>query len=298
MVRGSARIDLTTLSPNGSFVTRSGYMAPFSQIAECEEAEPGDRVDLRYMPLASNLRLITRPDGSSALDYDLTAEMTVLALRKMEYRVLEDAYSTAYEMEVQPCICRLEGQGHPQTLEKTVTEKLPTDCTAVRVQDICIRACSGTAVCGDRAFQADYYVKVLYETADGVICSAGKRISAELSASDDCDCSCIYTPCADGASGVVDPDGGITVSFRAVLTLTGGGGRDCRVISGCCLDTDRPKTAARRGSLVLRTVGEGENVWSIAKVYNTAPEDIRSANKLEQGAEPQPGCLLIIPFVG
>lgn len=297
MVRGNARIDLTTLSPNGSFVSRSSYMAPFSQIAECEEAETGDRVELRYQPISSLVRLVTKPDGAAALDYDLTAEMTLLALRQVEYQVLEDAYSTAYEMEVEPCVCRLEGDPCPQTLEKTVSETIPTDSAAVRVQDISIRACSAGAACGDRKLQADYYVKVLYETVDGCICSAVKRISAELPAGEACACNCLYTPCADGASGTVGADGTVTVSFRAVLNLAGRRTNECSLVQNCRLDTERPKQNRQRGSLVLRTVCPGEDIWGIAKAYNTAPEQIRSANKLEPGAGLESGRLLIIPFV-
>jgi len=298
MVRGNARIDLTTLSPTGTFVTRSSYMAAFSQIAECEEAEPGDQVELRYLPMSSQVRLISRPDGASVLDYDLTAEMTVMSLRQVEYQVLEDVYSTVYEMEVEPCMGRLEGRSCPQVLEKTVSEEIPVDSGAVRVQDICIRAGSASAVCGAQSLQADYYVKVLYETAGGLICAACKRVSVDLSVSPECACSCTYTPYAEGASAAVGPDGAVTVSFRALLNLSGRSSTQCGMVKECRLDRERPKEITRRGSLILRTVCAGEDIWSIAKAYNIAPGDIRSANKLEAGMGPEPGQLLIIPFVG
>ena len=298
MVRGVARIDLTTLSPNGSFVTRAGYPASFSQIVECEEAEVGDRLELRYLPMNTQVRLITKPDGSAALDYDITAEITAMALRHVEYPVLEDVYSTRFEMEVEPCISLLEGEPCPQLLEKPVSETIVTGSPAVRVQDICIKAMAACACCGDASLQAEYYVKVLYETSEGMICAACKRISVEIPAAQACACGCVYTPCADGASGSVDQDGAIRISFRAQLNLSGRSSRETRLVQNCRLDPEKPKQNRRRGSLVLRNVCDGEDVWSIAKAYNTAPDDICSANKLERGTGLEVGRLLIIPFVG
>ena len=104
-----------------------------------------------------------------------------------------------------------------------------------------------------------------------------------------------YTPCAQvtGVSYSISGEGKAEV--RAVVSI---GGLLCRIstvnaVSEITVNEDKPRSKDREHALKLYYAEAGENIWDIAKRYNTSAEEIASENELEQEKLTAPVMLLI-----
>ena len=96
-----------------------------------------------------------------------------------------------------------------------------------------------------------------------------------------------------GSSASLAPDGGAELRFdlegEAVLTSTFTG----NVVEDLSVDEESPKETDKNIALTIYYCDRGEDVWQIAKRYNTSVEGIVQENSLEGDTVPEKRTLRI-----
>jgi len=288
MLRGNACVRVTYVREEQ--ILQQEYQIPFSQTVECEGVESGDTVVVDYHTLQSQVTML---EGETpVISCSLTGNVTVCVLKKMQFQILQDLYSTRYETE-----CRKDHLSSP--VWKHVERVVPVEeiCQpqerAVSVLDCRARA---------RGFSDEngrmggiYTVSILYCGQQGQIHSIEHSIKVL---------------CEDAASikqlvvkarwkdlSVQVMDGVLRIRFTAILKGQGLAEQPCEQVVSCSLDKSKRKLHPPAGTLILRAHEEGETPWSIAKQYGTRSADILKANGLSETSNLTPGQLMIIPFV-
>ncbi len=287
MLRGSALVQATFVEENR--LEAREFSVPFSQVLECEGAEPGDTVTVEYQTIQSQVTLLE--GDSPALSCSLTGVATACFTRKLRLQVLRDVYSTRYALE-----CRQTDLGCAawKCFEQTIPaeETLQTQEPVQTVLDCRARA---------RGFVDDqgrpggiYTFRILYCCHEGQLHCAEHTMKILCEQPVDAQ---RLTVRAGWKNLIARADNGsLRLSLLAVLRSHGLVAQPCPQVSKCILDHNTPRKSHPAGTLVLRNVQPGESPWSIAKQYGTPLGNILSANKLDAGAVLTPGQLMIIPF--
>ncbi len=291
MLRGNAVVKVVTINGGSLRVTENTYRLPFSQIIESDGVEPSDSAEIDYQTMQFDAQMLSRADGDMYLYCNIFGNASVLVTRSAEVKLLSDMYSTAYDMtfDVAEVSAGIE---EPVTIQAEAGGTIEVDPAASRICDF--HWCQRARVSAD-VITACFNFTVMYQDERGGVYGAVKRIDVDLPHP------------APGSGGVkteakavrveVTSQGVIEISFTAAVTVSG----ICRAarnqVTGCKLDKTSPRGRVRDASLVLRSVEDGESVWSVAKQYATTPSAILSANSLESEAGLTPGRLIMIPFV-
>ena len=137
-------------------------------------------------------------------------------------------------------------------------------------------------------------VRILYVAEDGGIYHASRRlpVSVRSEAPDGSGCRVRVTSASEAFSAAAIS--GAEVRFDACFDLEATRRRNIFAVHSARLEP-YGEDAPLRPSVVLKYPQRGESLWSMAKRYNSAEADIRAANDLEPGDEPNPDELLLIP---
>ncbi len=287
MLRGSALLQATFVRENQLLVQE--YSIPFSQVVECDGAEPGDTVTVEYQTLQSQVTVLE--GDSPALSCSLTGTATACFIRKLRLNVLRDVYSTRF---VTDCKQAELGCNAWKCFEQTipVEETVSTQEIVQTVLDCRARA---------RGFVDDqgkmggiYTFRLLYCCPEGHLHCAEHTVKVLSDKPVGASKLTVRAGWKDVHAQV--REGAICLTFTALLKGRGLVEQPCVQVNKCTLDGTAPRKGQPAGTLVLRTVQPGETPWSIAKQYGTRVSRILSANRLENGAALTPGQLMIIPF--
>lgn len=92
--------------------------------------------------------------------------------------------------------------------------------------------------------------------------------------------------------------GDVKVEVRASILLNGCVYRlkNITVIENVLLDSEKPKEKSTEYALKMYYAEENEEIFAVAKRYNTKPEAIMEENELEEEVLSAP-CLLLIPIL-
>lgn len=277
------------------------YALPISQIVDLEGVEEDTPCEVDLMVVSCEFTPRVNLEGESRLlAMDCVMKARVRAHRHSHMTLITDCYSTECEcrMDKAPVSCL--------TLTKVVNEKaghkgemtLPEGTCRVldmfcHVTDASTRSENGAVVA---------VVQVL---ASAFVCNEQGDISYHEQ-SGECEIRVPY----EGSKGTVLFTPHTTVcacsyslnscrlEYRCELLLTG-----ClylamrpKAATAIVCDTEKPKARMEDASLIIYYAAPGEDVWEIAKRYNTSMGEIMSENALE-GTALRERRMLLIPIV-
>lgn len=291
--KGEADLQLLYRDPNGS-VCPANFELPFSQIMEVSGVEEDADCALQVLLTGCECTL----DGEEGRTVTVSLAMLAQAVVREERQVtlLSDIYSTVYDLtaERKPYIFyRLLEHTERRV---TVREILETVTPAREVCDIYVNigAVSASRDGIQVSLSAETTVTVLYRAEDDSLCTVTRSIPASCpielpeGATCTCRCACPGERFATQAGGGVEVRYPLDFHYLALMPHHTTGVSDVRLDESALRDT------AGQPSIVLRMVGEGEQLWDIAKAYGTTTEDIVQANALAEETLPM-GQLLLIP---
>lgn len=289
LLRGSAV--LQTVCVRQDSLIRQEYAIPFSQVAECEGAEPGDTVTVDYQTLQTQITLLE--GESQTLSCSLTGTATLCLSRKLRLQVLRDLYSTRFQTDsaVEQLAC---------PAWRCFEESIPVQDTCQPQEPVAqVLDCRAQA----RGFVGEqgrmggaYTLRVLYRCPEGRLHTVEHTLRVVSDQPVQARC---LTVCAGWRElSAQAEEGALHFRFTALLRGRGEVEQPCRQVSRGTLNADKPLQSPPPGTLVLRTVQPGETAWSIAKQYGSRVSQILSANRLEAGTSLTPGQLMLVPFSG
>lgn len=268
----------------------------FSQIMEITQTGDDARCDL--------VMCVTDVEYSPAGEDGRTLSVTLELLGQAVVRdrhsmtLLQDAYSTAYEMQLgqekYTVLQVQDGVMRPQSVRELIETgsgvKNIVDC-AVSVGQV-----RQSRENGQLAVSAELNVCVLYMNEQGQAETVHRplTVSGCLDVSDEDRCVCCCQ--CPGEAFAVPGAGGVEVRFNVEFHCLTTRVQEIRVVNGATLGELRENRGADRPSVVLRMAAPGESIWDIAKDCATTCEQIQKANCMESDSLPC-GQMLLIPSI-
>lgn len=275
------------------------YALPVSQIVDADGVDEESVCDVALDVIQCEFTPKPNLDGESRLiAMDCTLGARVRAHRRQKLGLVTDCYSTEYEcrMERAPICCL--------NLVKVADERLVHKCGldmddgADTVLDLfcLVTDASSRAEAGAVVAVVKLLIGLFACTPDGDIVY---REQAE-----ECE---IRIPVDSGGDGLLFFPHAQVLSCS--FSMAGTQAIDCRVevaVCGCVYalmrpkvavaltcDTENPKERGTDASLVIYYAEGGEDVWEIAKRYNTSIEAVMAENGLDTSTLPEKKMLLI-----
>lgn len=293
--KGMIELHLLLQEPGGG-LSSSHESLPFSQIMEVVGA--GEDGDCRVRVELTDLRCEQSAEDGRGLEVSLELLAQAQAFCRRPVTILQDLYSTLWQMEVDREVQPLCVLGEQSVFPQMVREILETGELVRSVADsrLALGQVTQSREGDQLVLTAEAWITVLYLDENGLAQSTRRMltVSCRLDCPEGsqcvCTCQCPGELFAASAAGGVEVR--FTLEFHCVTTS-----RSCvAAVKSARLGEARTAGEGPRPSVVLRLAAPGEDVWDIAKAYGTTCEQIRQANELEADALPD-GRMLLIPSV-
>lgn len=296
ILKGVFRVRALYRTAEGSCGFSAGEL-PFSQIMEVEGAAEDAAVEAQLQFTGMDFQMDSSSEDGRELAVTLYLHATALLRQEVTLTLLSDLYSTCYDVTYEAGPLQLCEYTEPVKRRQMVREVLETGAVAETLLSLRVNCGSVTAEhSADGAmFRSGVTVRALYLDEGGVpliaercidvSCQADWMEDGRISAS----CCCPEEP--QGSIG----ERGIEVRFPVEFQAQGCRRRERMCIQQVRMPTEQRKDLSKMPSLVLRSLGKGENLWDLAKRYSTTIPAILSANELESESQLPREKLLLIP---
>ncbi|MBQ1554231.1 MAG: DUF3794 domain-containing protein [Clostridia bacterium] len=288
IVKGDAIFTMVYVTEQGDDPEHMEYVIPFHQFFDVSGVDENCLIDLKMACESVDVSLRTDADGEyRRLDVDLRAMADIRAYRPRQIEWITDAYSVAYETN-----CRrrqLKPERLCSTVYDTVMCKQTVDTGDVKIESLCDVWCS---VSDSRSVWRDGKTVTTGNLAVCMIVRDPRQgvVYTEKNVRFDC-------AVAQPAQGqMLRPECRVTVK-SCVCTLTGDNRVELqaelcvhsslyedipmKLVESVELDETRPKSEESRPAAVLYFAGSGEELWDIAREYNSSVEAIRAENDID-----------------
>lgn len=277
---------------------------PLSQIVDLAGVTETHMCSVMLTVMDCALELKADENGSvKTFGCDMTVDCSVSAVRENTVSVICDAYSTEYETDFAKTV--LKAEFAPQYVKKQLVLKTPVECGEGELQEMCDCRCDISNVVCRKNEENEFILTGQYTvygigrlTSGAPVCiekSQPFELSAELGSTDEnaeIDPMCYVN---DVGYSITGPD---SVEARVSLTLEGClfQTKNVEVIREITLNTDMPKKKDAEYALKMYYAEENEEIWNIAKRFNTSSLAIITENDLES-EKLAASCMLLIPIV-
>ena len=270
---------------------------PFSQIMEVEGAPEGAAPSLQLQLTGTDFQIDGDDPEGRQIAVTLYFHATALLREERDLTLLNDLYSTAYDMTYEASPLSLTDFCETVTRRQTVREVLEIGVVAesILALDVSCGAVSVSREGESTTLRTSAAVRALYLDEGGVPLVAERSIdvSCQLELPELCKVTA-RAVCPEEVQGSLG-DRGIEVRFPVDFRAEAASRVKKVSISAAKQDTESAKDTAGAPSLVLRCLGKQESAWDLAKKYNTTIATILAANQLESETELPREKLLLIP---
>ena len=289
MVRGAVQVRLLMLEAGGN-LRQQEYALPFSQILESNDIRTDCYAEVHYTTIQQQTRMERREEGVF-LVCGLGAKAMMEVYRESQLHTVSDLYSTRYFTDVQ-CVPVPVRSSKYVLISGKMQATVPVD---VRVRSVSHWHCCGASaeICGDK-LRAVVHLSALWEDEEG--CKYQQHITLREERETSGLCSGAICMMVQGGSVVGNGEGltaEVQVQYRARQQCDGQNSQ----VDACELHESNPRTCYKPGTLLLRTVGEKECAWDLARCYGTTESAIRAANHLKADQNLEEKQRVLIPFL-
>lgn len=260
-------------------------------------------VDIRVMDCGLEIKPGDSNDNRM-LGCDLTIDCKITANREANVSVLTDLFSTEYETEYTKTNIKVEYS--PQQIQKQLSHKTVLECKEGNLEEIFDCRCDISGI--SCRFNQEGTMTVSGQlVAQGIGRLSGTGTPVYIEKSEPIELSCeigvidensAIEPNIQIADVSYNINGDFSAELRITISLNG-----CiyklktvSVIEDVLLDTEKPKVKSSEYALKMYFAGANEEIFAVAKRYNTKPEAIMEENELEEDVLSAP-CLLLIPII-
>lgn len=309
VVKGEAKVKSLYLTKTGTGETGTEIMEaeiPLSQIVDLDGVTDAHSCFAQFDVMDCGLEIKQGDDGENRLiGCDLTLDCKVTAYKEAILSPVRDLYSTEYESDYSVSLLKLEHT--PQLLTAQHSFKTSLECSDGTVSEVFDCRCDilGTAV--RQTEDSGKHLAVSGQANVQLIGrnNAGMPVFIEKTESFEFETELAVTH--DGYSGNVSVSvanvsysisGDSAVDVHVQLAAQGlvYQVRGVSAVSEININEEAPKAKDADYALKLYYAQSGEEIWDIAKRYNTSVGAVSAENELETEQLSEP-CMLLIPMV-
>ena len=267
---------------------------PFSQIMELEGA--GEAADCEMAMCVTDVDWTVAGEDGRTLNVTLELLGQAVVRDRYPVTVLQDTYSTVYQMTIQQENCVLNQLLDFGVRPQSVRELMETEAPAKTVVDaaVSVSHLKQSRQDNQQVLTAELRMNVLYLDEQDIPRSLSRNLTVsgrlDLPGNGECRCSCR----CPGEVFAVPAAGGVEVRFNPEFYCLVTRQQTVPVVSGARFGQMHGERQGEQPSVVLRMAAPGEELWDIAKSCSTTQERIRQANQLDEDELPV-GQMLLIP---
>ena len=270
---------------------------PFSQIIEGGGFDEDCESEAAYRLLSVDCRIggESSPEDAYVLTLELMMRTRVTVWRGEDVGFIADLYSTAAPVVCQTAQLELSEDCQRGTRRQNVRELLETGVAVRSVVDTEIGF--GGAQLSGGELKVPVWARCLYLDENDVLGAVRREFTVSLPTDlpqegEEPECQA-EAACHGDVIANIMPEG-VELRFPLECALTTSFRRRYLCISGAETAEEEGERAAAP-SLILRKLGTGESLWSIAKQYRATREGILAVNELSDESQITPDRLLLIP---
>ncbi len=293
IMKGQVALTVVYLAEESDDIQNLSYTIPVNQVITADGAEEGDNAEIRLSISRMSAEPARRGDNNEVI-IEVLLEACVDVSRKQEVETITDAYCVGYESKCNRT--QIPFTVVEQTASKTHTLSVSPEMDGGEIIDIFADTKNVAAKVneqGEVMLSADVTVGVLCKGGEGEPFVKEKTVPVEFSVAAD--------PSFKGAS----LDGEITV-----LSAQRSGNRNdisinlsgvCRIIknvdmplvTGVEIHSDAPIVGDPKTAMTIYFASAGEDIFDIAKRYNTSARAVMEQNELSEPIIPSERTILI-----
>ncbi len=272
----------------------SCFDLPFSHIADLDA--PQDAV-LSASLITTNLTAepIGNDDDGSELRISVESRLQLAVSEMRELTVIEDLYSTAFDLTTERQELRLLDAAEVQIRRQVWQDTLEIGVPAERV--LLISASCGPVTQGSGELpelRTTLRLHALYLTEDGRILSAERSAEVSQPCADAAESLRCWASCGEEISSVMTTDG-MVLRIPVDFHLKPRRFHSVSYVSAINFDEKAIQDAENQPSLVLRKKRREESLWEMAKRHGSTVRDILSANGCAAEDELPADRMILIP---
>lgn len=290
MLRGNVQVRAVLMAKEGN-VRTSEYALPFSQIIESGEVRTDCQTEVNYSTVQMQSKLDVREDGTY-LVCKLAGSAFLEVYQEQEICVVSDLYSTVYQTEVERCKTGTSGCCR-KTLRAEFSDTQEAGFRVCQVRDYGCCGCAAQVSSGN--IQGVFHVQALCEDEEGCLRQVCLTLRDERDGTEYCRGGAEV--CVSAMAVSVTGAGALCFELHVLYRLRKPSACTCAQVEKCGINPDKKRSCRAPGTLLLRSVGEQETVWDLAKSYGTTEGAILSANHMNPEEALQQNQLVMIPFV-
>ncbi len=300
MLKGEAilRILYITDIETGTQDTMTFHI-PISQVIDVQGITEQTENEIRVDVLSYDVSLKSEYDESSTLiTLDARLCATVCAYENKDIEIIDDVYSTAYELDVtqkQTGMTRLVCMAEEKIAAQS--EVTITDGTITKIIDIWSDSVSSMSVYENNTLTIKGKINCGIFALDGDGVPFYSERAAEFSVNPDVPDGLIdvktHITLVPAIGFRITGSNSIEITADFVMNIAVFENRSCRAVTEVEAAEDNKRDKDKTAALTLYYADEGESLWSIARRYCTSVEAIRMENDLSEDCIKARGMLLI-----
>ncbi|MBC3515574.1 DUF3794 domain-containing protein [Neobittarella massiliensis] len=287
IIKGECKTHVTYLMEDGSVQT-ADYVIPVSQVVDIDGCTSDMQYDVRLAVLDSKVELKQNIEGeNTVLSTQIVGEVTAICFEQTTVETIRDVFSTTYDYQykTKPFACASSTILAPTTVQ--IKKQLHLDGAPIEtIYDVWGELnLMGSRTEGENVVSSGTIkVTVLGRGADEVLQVQDKNLDCELrlpagqsaeSAAVDLNAQIATISWSLGGDGAIELQ--LDIACQAVLTQQFSG----NVVEDVTVDEETVKEVDKNTALTIYYCDTGEEVWQIAKRYNTSVDAIMQSNDLE-----------------
>lgn len=306
VVKGEVKLKALYLVKNADDKQDSEVMEaviPVSQIIDVDGIDDGHVCYVRLSVMDCDLDIKANEMGENRMfGCDMMLDCTITASKENTISLLTDVYSTQYETAFTKSTIKTEYS--PQVINRQLSLKSELQCGEGELTEVFDGRCEiSNVMCrvneeGTLVVTGQCAASAMGRLENGAPVFLEKSEPFEISAESVGEEGCAIEPDLQVGSVSYSITGDNNVELRIILELNGClfGVRSVEAINEIEIDTEKPKEKNNDYALKLYFAEENEEIFAIAKHYNTSAAAIMAENELEAEVTAEP-CMLLIPIV-
>lgn len=297
IIKGNAYVSYLYQTKDGGLASNE-HELPFSQIIDVDNIS--EECKLKVKLNIRGVELDAQHDMSGEtrfISVSILADAYVFAFCDDEIEVIEDIYSTKYELN-----CNFESKAVPGFVEHitkrvAVCETIETAGAINSVVDynvILEPACKRKDDAGD-AVVSEGIIELTYIGEDGGYYCTSRRCNVVCQTGEASDINYEADVKISGKSYSLAGGNEIIVRFYADYEIDAIMMQKVACVSGVEVDLDKCKNSEESPSVIIKYINSDQPLWETAKRYNTTMQEIAAANALENEECVRAGSMLLIP---
>ena len=297
IVKGTAEVSYVYETESGA-INSDVCEIPFSQIIDVDGMDEGHDLDVEIS--VTGFEFDPQYDAGGKARYmtvSATAEVDATVYESFAARVVDDVYSTTYEIDVKQNALTNTKCINRDKKRVPVTESIKTESGVKSVLDVAVDVFPPIKRREEEreVISSDVQLAVMYIGNDDAVYGTSRRISVlcpvEVSENHTYETTAIVR--SKGCSTGVENE--INVRFFVDFDVTETENVPVFTIAEISADKEKVRLGERRPSVVIKRVERECDVWNLAKEHATSVEEICVANNISDSERVSVGRMILIP---